>query len=632
MDAHGASGRRWTPAWVGRGSHDLGILLLERVAFTPTATPTVRGASAPSDGRSSIARTTPLIALGGPRRARPADAALRDERPLARQWAVRARSFEAFDAPRAPAGAAARRRARAGPLRVLDLGAGNGWLSHRAAVGGARGAGARRARRPRGRTRRRAAVRAAGGRIERVAASFEAHPARRREFDVVGVQRVAALRRRISPRRCARRAAWRAPAAGIVVLDSPFYRREADGEAMVRGEAPPSAARRFGERAAALHGAAVHRVPHPRAAGRRVARRSACAGAGTACAIRSGTSCAPLRRRLRGERAPVPLRPLGARRRMILFVNPRATRPKNRRFPLSVMAVGAALPAHVTWEIVDGNLPGVDPLAEIAGARRARSAAATIRCASSRSPSCPARSSSAPCRSRARSRRGIRDVPIVWGGNFASLYPAPVLERAVRRLGGARPGRGHLRRAARRARRRARSARRRRPRASASADGSHCIGAERRWDGPDELPAPPYHKIDVADYLHPTFLGRRSGVYQASIGCPYGCKFCGVISRVRPPREGCSRRRARREHLGVPRARARHGLGALLRQQLLRQRGPGARVRRAPRAARPALVVRGAGRRAVRASPTTPGACSSAPASRWCSAAPSRARTRCWRR
>ena len=50
------------------------------------------------------------------------------------------------------------------------------------------------------------------------------------------------------------------------------------------------------------------------------------------------------------------------------------------------------------------------------------------------------------------------------------------------------------------------------------------------WVGPDELPDPPYHRIDIADYLHPTHLGRRSGVYQSSIGCPYGCKFCGVIS------------------------------------------------------------------------------------------------------
>src|ERR1700761_8538153 len=52
----------------------------------------------------------------------------------------------------------------------------------------------------------------------------------------------------------------------------------------------------------------------------------------------------------------------------------------------------------------------------------------------------------------------------------------------------------------------------------------------RIWVGPAELPDPPYHKIDVADYLQPTFLGRRSGVYQASIGCPFGCSFCGVIA------------------------------------------------------------------------------------------------------
>ena len=49
---------------------------------------------------------------------------------------------------------------------------------------------------------------------------------------------------------------------------------------------------------------------------------------------------------------------------MILLVNPRATRPANRRFPLSVMAVGAALPPERTWQIVDGNRPDVDVLAQ----------------------------------------------------------------------------------------------------------------------------------------------------------------------------------------------------------------------------------------------------------------------------
>ena len=56
---------------------------------------------------------------------------------------------------------------------------------------------------------------------------------------------------------------------------------------------------------------------------------------------------------------------------VILFVNPRATRPSNRRFPLSIMAVGAALPVDETWEIVDGNLPDADLTRRAVGAHRA---------------------------------------------------------------------------------------------------------------------------------------------------------------------------------------------------------------------------------------------------------------------
>ncbi len=51
---------------------------------------------------------------------------------------------------------------------------------------------------------------------------------------------------------------------------------------------------------------------------------------------------------------------------MIVLINPRATRPANRRFPLSVMAIGAALPEGKTWTIVDGNRPDVDPARDVA--------------------------------------------------------------------------------------------------------------------------------------------------------------------------------------------------------------------------------------------------------------------------
>lgn len=237
---------------------------------------------------------------------------------------------------------------------------------------------------------------------------------------------------------------------------------------------------------------------------------------------------------------------------MIVFVNPRATRPKNRRFPLSLMAIGAALPEHVSWEIVDGNKPEADPLAEIVEhVERQRGSADPVRVVAFTVMPGPQLVSAVPL-ARAL-RASCPDVEIVWGGNFASLYPAPVLaapyvDWVVRGQGeqtfvelldvldGTRDPHDVAGLCFR------------------EADGSHHIGVERRWVGPDELPAPPYHKIDVADYLHPTILGRRSGVYQASIGCPHGCSFCGVISVF-----------GRKERLGSP-ARTTEHLGWLARE------------------------------------------------------------------
>lgn len=213
---------------------------------------------------------------------------------------------------------------------------------------------------------------------------------------------------------------------------------------------------------------------------------------------------------------------------MILLVNPRATRPQNRRFPLSVMAIGAALPPHVAWEIVDGNLPDIDVLAEIGRHvdRQAGGSDPVAVIALTVMPG-PQLVSAVPL-SKALKRRHPA-IPIVWGGNFGSLYPKPVLNAPY--VDWLVQGQGEqtfveLLEVI---------AGQRDPKTVAGlcfrqADGSHWIGRERTWVGPDDLPAPPYRKIDVEQYLHPTFLGRRSGVYQASIGCPFGCNFCGVIS------------------------------------------------------------------------------------------------------
>src|SRR5271170_2031403 len=54
----------------------------------------------------------------------------------------------------------------------------------------------------------------------------------------------------------------------------------------------------------------------------------------------------------------------GTGQRMIILYHPRATRPKNRRLPLAVLALAAALEGKEDYEIVDGNLDD-DPTARI---------------------------------------------------------------------------------------------------------------------------------------------------------------------------------------------------------------------------------------------------------------------------
>src|SRR5215207_6336834 len=102
---------------------------------------------------------------------------------------------------------------------------------------------------------------------------------------------------------------------------------------------------------------------------------------------------------------------------MIVFVNPRATRPKNRRFPLSIMSVGAALPADVGWEIVDGNKPTVDPVRDVSAlvARQQGSSDPVQAIALTVMPG-PQLANAVPLTRGLKSQHP--DIPIVWGGHF----------------------------------------------------------------------------------------------------------------------------------------------------------------------------------------------------------------------
>ena len=134
----------------------------------------------------------------------------------------------------------------AGPLRVLDLGAGNGWLAHRAAVAGAEAAALDvRADRVDG-----LGAAPAGSPMERIVASFEAIPVSADAFDVVVFNAALHYAEDLGAalgeaRRVAR------VGARIVVLDSPFYRNAEDGEAMVQ-EKRRNAEHTFGDRTSTL--------------------------------------------------------------------------------------------------------------------------------------------------------------------------------------------------------------------------------------------------------------------------------------------------------------------------------------------------------------------------------------------
>lgn len=161
--------------------------------------------------------------------------------PLARQWAVRARTFDAFMARILRPIASASKL----PLDVLDLGAGNGWLSYRLALEG-HNCCALDLREDRVDGLGAANELADDCAFRRVVASFESLPFGDGAFDVAvfnaSLHYATDLALVFSEAaRCLRKGGT------IAVLDSPFYSSATDGEAMV-AEKHRYAARQFGVR------------------------------------------------------------------------------------------------------------------------------------------------------------------------------------------------------------------------------------------------------------------------------------------------------------------------------------------------------------------------------------------------
>lgn len=218
----------------------------------------------------------------------------------------------------------------------------------------------------------------------------------------------------------------------------------------------------------------------------------------------------------------------------VLLVNPRMCSPRAVRLPLSLLALGAVLEGKAEYRIVDGNVDSDargTVLRDLAGhpcdlvgftVMPGPQVASAIEIATAVRAACP-------------------EVPVAWGGYFPTLYPeaavhASYVDYAVRgqgeatlldllaRLPDAGPP-GPLSSA------RDGSALRDVAGLTWKDRGEVVHNADRPFLSPDELPPLPYDRAgDVRRYLRPSFMGARTAVHQAAIGCRYRCTFCGVVS------------------------------------------------------------------------------------------------------
>lgn len=210
---------------------------------------------------------------------------------------------------------------------------------------------------------------------------------------------------------------------------------------------------------------------------------------------------------------------------MIVLFNPLSTTPGKQPLPLSVLSLAAVLEGREEWTLVDGNVV-VDPAAAIIACFSSAPSSELALLAVTVMPG-PQLSQAVPvCKAV---RAALPHVRIAWGGYFPTQHAETVLRSSfvdfvvksqgerpllelVSALRGERPfdAVGSL--------------------SWKDGHGRQIANAAAPMTPLDDLPALPYHRLDMERYLQPTYLGRRTAAHHSSFGCPFSCSFCAVVA------------------------------------------------------------------------------------------------------
>ena len=217
---------------------------------------------------------------------------------------------------------------------------------------------------------------------------------------------------------------------------------------------------------------------------------------------------------------------------MIVLFNPLSTTPGKQPLPLSLMSLAAVLEARGdAWSLVDGNLstnPAADIIAQLVNVPAARVPLLGVTVM----PGPQLAQALQVCRTV---KFALPHVLIVWGGYFPTQHTRTVLqspyvdfvirsqgERALPQLVDVLRSGGILNKVA------GLSWRSTPP--SGDRPAEIVDNPVQPLTSLDDLPELPYHHVEMSDYLHANYLGKRVVAHNSSFGCPFACSFCAVVA------------------------------------------------------------------------------------------------------